>query len=340
MKRKQWIFSLFITIVLASILSFIKLPYFITKPGIVGNLSDMIQVENGFQEKGSFSLTTIRIARATPATFLCSKMRSDYEILPINTVHGENESDEEYLSRQIYMMEDAQENAIMTAYKKARKKISIRYNGVYVYALMKGMPAYKTLKVGDRIEKVDGITIHNAEQFTNYIQKKKRGDQVSFKINRNGKIINAKIALASFPNEQDKAGVGVSIVTDKKVETSPDITFNTKDIGGPSAGLMMSLEIYNQLTAGDLTKGLDIAGTGTVNENGEVGPIGGIAQKVIAADQAEMDIFFAPNEHGKRNSDYQQALKTADRIHSKMKIVPVDTFDDAVRYLQNLRTSG
>lgn len=74
--------------------------------------------------------------------------------------------------------------------------------------------------------------------------------------------------------------------------TSPGITINTKDIGGPSAGLMMALEIYDQLTETDLTKGLEIAGTGTINEKGEIGPIGGISQKVIAADRAGIDIFL------------------------------------------------
>lgn len=71
---------------------------------------------------------------------------------------------------------------------------------------------------------------------------------------------------------------------------------NSHEIGAPSAGLMFTLEIYNQLVEEDLTKGHEIAGTGTINEKGEVGPIGGINQKVVVASDAGAEVFFAPNE--------------------------------------------
>jgi PDZ domain-containing protein len=99
---------------------------------------------------------------------------------------------------------------------------------------------------------------------------------------------------------------------------------------------MFSLEIYNQLTKEDITKGHHIAGTGTIDVNGTVGPIGGIEQKINAADKAGAEIFFAPNEKGAKDSNYRAAVKTAKDIGTKMKIVPVDTFDDAVHYLQKL----
>ena len=107
-------------------------------------------------------------------------------------------------------------------------------------------------------------------------------------------------------------------------------------IGGPSAGLMFTLEIYNQLVKEDITKGHEIAGTGTINEKGEVGPIGGISQKVVAAHNAGAEIFFAPNENGKEKSNYKDAVKTAKDINTKMKIIPVDTLDDALMYLDKM----
>jgi Lon-like protease len=121
-------------------------------------------------------------------------------------------------------------------------------------------------------------------------------------------------------------------MTDKEIMTTPSVELDTKSIGGPSAGLMMALEIYNQLTEEDITKGHKIAGTGTINENGDVGVIGGISQKVVAADKEGIEIFFAPKEGG----NYNKAIKTAKEIKSDMKIIPVETFDDAVNYLQTL----
>jgi PDZ domain-containing protein len=99
---------------------------------------------------------------------------------------------------------------------------------------------------------------------------------------------------------------------------------------------MFSLEIYNQLNKEDYTKGYQIAGTGTIDPDGTVGPIGGIEQKIVAADKAGAEIFFAPNVKGGKDSNYPAAVKTARDIHSKMKIVPVDTFDDAINYLNKL----
>ena len=135
----------------------------------------------------------------------------------------------------------------------------------------------------------------------------------------------------------NRAAVGIQLVDDKEIDVEPDVRVQSEEIGGPSAGLMFSLEIYNQLTKEDLTKGYEIAGTGTITPEGIVGRIGGIQQKVVAADKAGAEIFFAPFEKGAKGSNYEEAMIAADDINTKMKIVPVDTFDDAVSYLEKLK---
>jgi Lon-like protease len=125
-------------------------------------------------------------------------------------------------------------------------------------------------------------------------------------------------------------------VDDKEIIVDPKVSVKTDEIGGPSAGLMFSLEIFDQLMDEDFTKGYKIAGTGTIDSKGAVGPIGGIDQKIVAADKAGAEIFFAPNEKGTSDSNYKLAVKTASQIGSKMKIVPVDLIDDAINYLQKL----
>jgi PDZ domain-containing protein len=126
------------------------------------------------------------------------------------------------------------------------------------------------------------------------------------------------------------------LVDDKEIIVNPKVTVKTDEIGGPSAGLMFALEIYDQLMEEDFTKGYKIAGTGTIDSKGAVGPIGGIDQKIVAADKAGAEIFFAPNEKGISDSNYNLAVKTVNEIDSKMKIVPVDLIDDAINYLQKL----
>ena len=108
---------------------------------------------------------------------------------------------------------------------------------------------------------------------------------------------------------------------------------------------MFTLEIIDQLTKGDLTKGYNIAGTGEMLENGDVGRIGGIDKKVIAADDAGVEIFFAPDDtlpeevkkkYPRIQSNYQEAVKEAKKIGTAMKIVPVKNVDDALNYLEKL----
>ena len=122
--------------------------------------------------------------------------------------------------------------------------------------------------------------------------------------------------------------------------TDPVVSINSEQIGGPSAGLMFSLEIYNQLTIGDLTKGYQIAGTGTLDEGGKGWTDWRHRQKIVATDHSGADIFFAPNEYGAANSNYQDALIAAKDIDSKMKIVPVDSFDKCMHYLEKLKKNS
>jgi Lon-like protease len=194
------------------------------------------------------------------------------------------------------------------------------------------------LKPGDRIFKIDGNKFESSQSFMKYISNRKKGEFVTLTYERNQKYYDQKVELASFKDEEnkDKIGIGIALVDDKELIVNPNVQVNTDEIGGPSAGFMFSLEIYNQLTEDDLTKGYKIAGTGTISPNGEVGEIGGIDQKVIAADKVGAEIFLAPNQGGKKGSNFQIALKTANDIGSDMKVVPIDTFDEAIRYLKSI----
>lgn len=339
MKLKKSTRLLIISIVLAIILNFIQLPYYITKPGMATNLNPLIEIENGYEEEGSFSLTTVQIGRANPFTYLWAKTQKYYEVFPLEQVKYEGESDQEYIERQIQMMEASQESAIGIAFEKAEKPVEIRYFGVIVLSVINNMPAYGKLQVGDKITHVDGIKIKTSDDFIHYVESKNNGEEISVSFKRDGKEKTTQIKLATFPDNPEKVGIGISLMTDRELITSPSVKLDTEDIGGPSAGLMMALEVYNQLTKEDLTRGYKIAGTGTINDNGEVGPIGGISQKVVAADKEGIDIFFAPNEKGDPNSNYDEAVKTAKDINSEMKIVPVDTFDDAVNFLKALEAA-
>ncbi|MFT4416106.1 SepM family pheromone-processing serine protease [Fredinandcohnia humi] len=336
-RNKRYIQALLIGIVIAVIGTFIQLPYYVTKPGMAQELDPIINVENGYEEKGEFMLTTIRMGQANIFSFAWAKINKYHKILPINHVRREDESDEEYNNRQLYYMEDSQESAITVAYSYANKPVTVKNHGIYVMKILKGMPAEDSLKPGDRIYAVDGKEVTHQDEFISYVSNKKENDVIKLSIDRNGKEETVTIPIVPFPDQPEKVGIGIELITDQEVITEPKLSIDTEKIGGPSAGLMFSLEIYNQLIEKDLTNGMRIAGTGTIDNDGNVGPIGGIGQKIVAADKSDVDIFFAPNENGAPDSDYREALKTAKDIDSEMKIVPVDTFEDALNYLLELK---
>lgn len=315
---------------------FFSLPYYVSKPGIAKELAPIIQVADGTEGKGSFMLTTVRMGRANIYSYVEAKLFDYVELYPVEAILHETETQEEYNARQLHMMAGSKLNAIEVAYKNAGYPVDYEYQGVYVVQVVPDMPAEGKLRSGDRITKVDGQEFPSSERFIEYVGKKEAGDQVELTFNREDKTKTVKVTVEPFKDDPKKIGIGISLVDDKEIIVNPKVTVKTDEIGGPSAGLMFSLEIYDQLMQEDFTKGYKIAGTGTIDPKGNVGPIGGIDQKIVAADKVGAEIFFAPNEKGGKDSNYKLAVETAREIDSKMKIVPVDVIDDAINYLEKL----
>lgn len=337
MRKKIYIGSvLFITLLLI-LGMYYTLPYYVSKPGMAKELGPIISVEGGYKDEGNFMLTTVRMGRANIYSYLEAKLMKYEELYPLDMILYKKETEEEYNVRQLHLMAESKLNAIEVAYHKAGVPVHYKYKGIYVVQVIPGMPAEGKIKAGDRIFKVDGHEFPSSEKFIEYVGTKKAGDQVTLTFSRNKVANTVTLNVKQFKDDPSKVGIGISLVDDKEIHVDPKVKVRTDEIGGPSAGLMFSLEIYNQLTEEDLTKGYQIAGTGTISEDGIVGPIGGIEQKIVAADKAGAEIFLAPNENGAKNSNYRAAVKTARNINTKMKIIPIDTFDDAVRYLKNLK---
>lgn len=330
---KKHIIYLAIVVILAYFLSVYKLPYYIYKPGGADALSPIVEVEDGYKSEGDMHLVTVSGLQATPIQFVWAKILDYHEILPIKDVFPEGISQKDYMHAQLQVMESSQEAATVVAYEAADKDITIDYQGVYVVSVVEGMAADGKLEAGDRITGIDGSEIKEADDLIDFIEKKQANDKVKVDVVRDEEKRTEEITLEPFNDDTDKVGIGIRLVTDRSVSVDPEVHFSSGNIGGPSAGLMFSLEIYDQLTEKDLTGGHQIAGTGEVDYNGNVLRIGGIDKKIIAADKAGSDIFFAPNEKGAEDSNYQVAKATAEEIGTDMKVIPVDTFQDALDYL-------
>ncbi len=332
--RKGWILALLIVAAVA----FIRLPYYVSYPGMAKELDPIIEVKGGHEEDGDFMLTTVRMGQANIIQYVWAKFSKYQHLYPEEVIRPEGETDDEYMNRQLHMMDSSKEAAMVVAYKQAGKEVNIEYNGVYVMGTIEGMPAEEILQAGDRIHALNGKQFDSSEQLIEQVSGMSPGEEVSITIERKGKEMTVNVPLAKFPDHPEKTGMGISLVTDRAVTVNPEVTIKTDEIGGPSAGLMFSLEIYNQLTDTDYTKGYEVAGTGSIDYEGNVGPIGGIQQKIVAADKAGAEVFFAPNEEGKKDSNYEQAVEAAEDIDTDMRIVPVDTFSDALDFLKTLES--
>ncbi|WP_017727189.1 SepM family pheromone-processing serine protease [Halalkalibacterium ligniniphilum] len=322
---------------------FFQLPYYYSEPGDAKVLAAVIDVKDGYedQDDGSFMLTTIKMGKANLFFYIWSQFSEFRELYPEEQIRYQGESEADYQHRQLMLMSSSQETAAIVAYEHAGKEVDYDYFGVLVTQLIEGMPASEVLEPGDHIVAVDGERVLKVEEFFEAIEGKGAEDEVVLTISREEETLEVTVGFAPFPKEMgvdaERVGLGISYpVTDREVTFHPDVTVDTSEIGGPSAGLMFSLEIYNQLLKEDITKGYQIAGTGTIDDEGRVGRIGGAKQKVVAANNAGADYFFVPNEQGNPDSNYQEALATAKKLNIDMEIIPVDTFEDAIAFLESL----
>ncbi|WP_202076916.1 SepM family pheromone-processing serine protease [Caldalkalibacillus salinus] len=342
-KQKKFL-PIAIILVVFAVAYFYPLPYFVSAPGEAMELSPIVKVEQGYPEQGSFMLTTIRMGEANIFNYALARWDEYRDIVPKEVLLAHYQNEEEFTQRQIQVMESSKENAIAVAYELAGRDVQIEYKGVMVVSTIEDMPAEEHFQFGDIITHVDGEEVHTAEALIKYLKDKSLGDEVTISFTREGESMEAMISLEELPLTEDeethehqpRAGIGISTVTKRNMEVDPPVEIETSRIGGPSAGLMFSLEIYNQLTEHDITKGYRVAGTGTIAPDGMVGRIGGIHQKIVAADKAGAEIFFAPHEEGAEESNYQRALTAAEDIGTEMKIVPVDYIKDALDYLSEL----
>lgn len=339
-----------VALIFCYVVVFMPLPYYIFVPGTAEDVRPMVhlaQEPDPHPEKGAFLLTTVGVTRSNVIRLFEAKLR-DYDIRKISDVRQGGENDREYGERQRAVMLSSQADAIQAAYRKAGISYRIESLGLSVLRVRPDYPASGVLEAGDRLVSVDGVPVRTGPELAEAFRGKKAGDLVRVGYRRGNAESEAELELKPLPAEEGAAEerAGIGIVTGELLSVQADradrqVTIEAGDIGGPSAGFMFAMEAYDRLTHEDWTKGYRIAGTGTVDPGGRIGPIGGIRFKVAAADREGADIFFAPNnpgagDGGAQASNAAEAEKAARKLGSSMKIVPVATMDEALDYLSKL----
>jgi PDZ domain-containing protein len=298
-------------------------------PGTPQNiLGDAISISGAetFPTKGKLSVTSVMVTNPdsylTGFDILYGWITSDQAVLPRAEIYPENETAEQSNQQGAADMQESQVNATSAAlsllgYKGESKLI--------INTVNPNSFAFKQLLTGDQIISVDQKVLTSATQITDYLDSKKAGDVVKVSVIRSSAgSTPIEIPVKLSKRDDGSAYIGVNIET--KHNFPVNVKIKLDETGGPSGGLIFALGIVEKLQSEDLIRGRNIAGTGTITDTGEVGPIGGITEKIIGAKKAGVSIFIAPIENC---SDI-----THPELLKGIKVVPVATLSEALAVLR------
>ena len=326
---KKYFLIIIITVII--LLNLIPTSYFLVIPGQAINLSENITVENGEKDaKGQFLLTSTAIIKANLLLYIYGffdpsidlKNRDDETLLNI--------AQKDYINVMEKLMQESQMISKVVALRKAGYSPEISGRGILINGILDNSSAKNKLLSGDVIIKIDEQPVHTLEEFSEIIRSYSSSQMVRITFLRDNSTYSTSISLIELPGAEDKTGrIGIGIYADTKdlqCRFPLEIEINLEKIKGPSAGLMIALEVLNQLTENDLSSSLLIAGTGNLSMDGRITEVDGIKQKIISAKKHKADVFLVPQKN------YPEALKFSHGI----RIIPVDDFDDTIMKLIKL----
>lgn len=301
--------------------------YYIVIGGGISDISDRVVVENGDSSNGSFNLSYVSELKGTTLSYLLSYVMPHWKRVSMDDYKYTTDEDYQDIEfRSELDLLSSNSNAIYYAYQLADKPCEVVKTDVYVIVKF---PEYDNpLEVGDKLLKVNGVLCANLVEFQEAIQKVE-GNSVHVTVLRDGKEMELTSKLYE---EENRKVLGVGLQSFTTYDVDPEVEFQfEKNESGPSAGLITTLSIYDQLTKGDLTKGKLIAGTGTIEADGSIGQIGEVEYKLLGAVDGGVQVFLVP-----AGENYQDCKKMKKEENLDIKLISVKNIDDAIKKLKDL----
>ena len=276
--------------------------------------------------EGNLFQLTVRRDEANVFVYLWSLINDSYDLYPREVILPDGVTPQELSEISIQNMRTSENVAIAVALKNVGYEIESKGDGVAVVGLLEDSPVKDKLKKGDLINSINNTDIYSATEFISTLRTYSIGETVSIGLLREidgiKEQIFIKTTLIEHVEYEVEPMVGFLATTvNERFDFPFEIDIKTGNVGGPSAGLMMALNVYNNLIPEDITNSKIIAGTGTIEIDGSVGPVGGIKQKIIAAKRAGAELILVPVA----NFEEAQPFET-----DKTAIVAVDSFDEAL----------
>lgn len=321
-----WLVAVFVAIVLAALMSLVRLPYAVVQPGparnILGNTpkgKPFISVDGKatYPTTGALSFTTIHVSGgpSRPVNgwrFLIGHLDPASRVVPEEELFPKGVTSKQVETESAAQMTESQQEAIAVALRGLGQTVP---EIVTIGDFTDGSPADGVLRQGDVLISVDGKAATSTDAVRGAILAHKPGENVAFTVRRGGaeQVLNVRTT-----SSEGRTVVGILLRAAFDFPTK--VSINAGEVGGPSAGLMFALAVYDKLTPGAITGGAKIAGTGTIDSAGKVGPIGSIQQKLVGAKRAGATWFLAPAANCKQ---------VVGNIPDGLKVTKVATFTEA-----------
>ena len=294
--------SIIVLVVSLGLVTVFSVPFVSFSPGPVkdtlgtsSNNKPVIEIKghDTFPTSGQLDLTTVSVTSPGRELTLPQAMRNwldpHNDLFPRDIIYPPDQSADQVEEQNTAEMTGSQDSAVAAALQAAQ----VPYHPK-VSTVAKDTPADGKLKPGDVVLGVDGVAMSQVPQVGEYVRKHKVGENVAFLIRRDNVEQTIQVKTAATPGDETRPMVGISIGVDSPVKVTVNLG---QDIGGPSAGTAFALAIYDKLTPGPLLDGKHVAGTGTIDALGQVGPIGGVQQKIAGAKNDGATIFLVPADN-------------------------------------------
>lgn len=304
----------------------INVPYYALTPGPTQDVSQLIEIGGAktTSVNGELLLTTVSLHPIKIVEAMRGWFDPSIAILSRSAIIPPGESEQEVQRRTTEQMDESQVLAAAAALSILGYEVKIEPTGARIDRVEGGVPAAKTLHRGDVIIGADGISVRSAEQLIAVIRRHKAGDEIALKIMRGSATIDVRTKTIGRPENPVDPMIGIHAVTIPRVRLPLAIRIDALGIGGPSAGLMFALGVFDLLDAGDLVRGRIIAGTGEIGLSGEIAPVGGVRQKIESARRVGAEAFILPS------AELDQACAVA----KGMPMIGVDSLREAIRALR------
>ena len=306
---------------------FAKTEYYFMSPGPPYQWDIEIEGQNTFDFDGNLYQLTVRRDEANYFVYAWASLNNEIDLYPREVILPDGVTPQELSEISLQNMITSENVAIAVALDSLGYDVEAEGDGVLVVGLLDDSPVKNKLFKNDLITSINDEIVKSTTEFISLLKTYDIGDTVEIGLNRNQENLIIQTTLIEHVEYENEPMVGFLASTPNQKFVYPfEVDINTGNVGGPSAGMMMALNVFNLLTENDITEGNKIAGTGTIEIDGSVGPVGGVKQKVIAAKRANASLILVPT------ANFQEANVYSDENTS---IVAVDSFEEALNVISD-----